>query len=796
MMKTPGELKRRRWLLLVPLLLGGVLYSLASAAQTPQLKLRFGFDEGSGTTSASDPVGSIVGAKLQFLDYNGRPAELFGARGSGVTGAKDGNPALKFASPFGQGTNGPVAALTNASLAFGELRAFTATIWFKARSRQPGNIGPRLFLLGTADAANDTGATNSIGLKFQTAGCLHFQLNNITAEADFVWSLPTNVWTFVAMVYDGTKVVVYHGTESNPVELITAKPAPAQVVRFRNEGALFVGNRHDRARSFDGWIDDFRFYTGAADPEFIESIRQSVAGIPTPAVSSATDRTAQWVLVTAPAFLKTLQPLIERRRIEGLNVTVVETAKVLTEQQVRDGHAEPLKQILVNIFRGKEGPKHLLLAGTAALNGNEPQFCVPMPLGTTARMKGQPTDCGYALPDGAGRPTVAVGRFPARSVAEMEGMVRKTLNLERVPASGPWRSGLLLVQGNPGGGPLAEMFVDAIARPRINRLHSAWEFKAISHNGGSVFFAPGAGLQPLATEYMREGQLFSVYLGHSSSSGLWSNGTNFLSADEWSRLDIHQQPGVFFTCGCFACEPDRGKEQAYGLAAMRNPNGPAAVIGAYGESFAAPGLLAADGLLRCCTEPPFPSRLADYWLAVQRGLAEGEIDEFTFNLMDMSDGTQRKVPLSVQRTEHLEMWTLLGDPALRLPVVPLGISLIVKDGITPGKRLRLEGVLPEEFKGAKVQVGLERPAGTRPIGLNQASAKNEADRNDLAVQNNRRINQRTLAAENATADGRTFSCSINAPEKLDSPLVIVRAYAESGNRAVQGVLKLPVKSAE
>jgi hypothetical protein len=65
---------------------------------------------------------------------------------------------------------------------------------------------------------------------------------------------------------------------------------------------------------------------------------------------------------------------------------------------------------------------------------------------------------------------------------------------------------------------------------------------------------------------------------------------------------------------------------------------------------------------------PFPSRLADYWLAIQAGLARGEIDDFTFKLYDQADGTKGRVPLETQRLEHLEMWMLLGDPALRLPV--------------------------------------------------------------------------------------------------------------------------------
>jgi hypothetical protein len=39
---------------------------------------------------------------------------------------------------------------------------------------------------------------------------------------------------------------------------------------------LILGNRPaDRARAFDGWIDEFRFYTGTGDGTFVENLRQA-----------------------------------------------------------------------------------------------------------------------------------------------------------------------------------------------------------------------------------------------------------------------------------------------------------------------------------------------------------------------------------------------------------------------------------------------------------------------------------------------------------------------------------------
>jgi hypothetical protein len=316
----------------------------------------------------------------------------------------------------------------------------------------------------------------------------------------------------------------------------------------------------------------------------------------------------------------------------------------------------------------------------------------------------------------------------------------------------------------------------------------------MSDNPSSSFYLPTAWLQPRSLQALSAGQLFSVYLGHSGPDGMTSFTTNFLSAAEWSKANLGPGQGVFFSCGCFGCQPDRGSSQSYGLAAMRNPNGPAAVIGATGESFSAPGLLAADGLLRSCAEAPFPARLADYWLAVQRGLAEGEIDQGTFNLLDMADGTGGKEPLAVQRAEHLEMWTLLGDPALRLPAVPLAIPLRASHPITPGAQLTIEGNLPQELAGASVRITLERATGMRPPEWRQLPPRANGttdERNRIAAENNEKINTRLILAATAKADGQQFRCVLEVPANQSSPVVVVRACADKGEQMAQGVLKLP-----
>jgi hypothetical protein len=500
----------------------------------------------------------------------------------------------------------------------------------------------------------------------------------------------------------------------------------------------------------------------------------------------------EWLVLAAPAFRGTLLPLIEKRRADGFRVTVVETTNVLSLEQIQTGDGRALTSLIKRRVDQSTNMLFVLLVGAfkAADASVAEQTVVPGMPGTTGRMKDQASDYGYSLPGEDGTPRVAVGRFPGRTVEEVQSMVQKTLRVERDCQPGPWRNRITLLQGNPGGGPLAEMFVEQAMSPRLQRLHSAWSLQAISHSGASVYFLPTSRLHDAALNYFQAGQLFSIYLGHSDASGLWSTGSYLVSRDDWTKLNIQQCQGVFFTCGCFACEWSGGKGEGYGMAAMRNPGGPAAVIGPSGESYAAPGLLATDGLLRGCAAPPFGSRVADYWLAVQVGLATGPIDGGTFSLYDQFDGSGGKVPLPVQRREHLEMWMLLGDPALRLPVVPVDIALDPLEPVMPGKMLMVQGRLPDRLKGATVHVSIERPLGSKPGDwekLPDPSPENTAARERTATENHRKANNAVLTEAEVKSDQTRFECRLEVPGALAWPRLVVRAYAASAGDAAMGV---------
>ena len=250
---------------------------VAPSVPSPVLKLRFGFDDPPGnTTSQSDTNNGGVDVSLEMANGAGVGCDYHGAPNSGVAGVLDGNRALNLSANIAnQPVNpGPLAAVTNVNLGLGTVSNFVASLWFKQNALMAAgaNIGPRLFVLGAGNPS-DSGATDSIGLKFQMADQLSVQVGGTTASATFPTNLPASIWLFVAAGYDGANLRIYQGTESDAARLMSSTPLAGDI-HFGAGGALYIGNRRDRQRSFNGWIDDFRFYTGVGDSNFVENIRR------------------------------------------------------------------------------------------------------------------------------------------------------------------------------------------------------------------------------------------------------------------------------------------------------------------------------------------------------------------------------------------------------------------------------------------------------------------------------------------------------------------------------------------
>jgi hypothetical protein len=294
---------------------GGLLFSGSVAeAQVPTNQLHFAFTDASGTTTPSDTSlnAGALNATLTMYNPAGTTAvNLHGAVGTGVTNnvEADLTRAMDFTSaltpsqvnqPVGNAAetiqSNAVVAVDLGDAAIGSnlgnggvINNFVISMWFKQKAMIPNGIviGPRLWILNAGSTGVDSGANaNTLGLKFQQNNQLYFQFGTDTATVGpaLANAFPTNKWLFIAVVYDGTNASMYYGSDTAAAQLIGTASTPGRSISLGGTACLAIGNRHSataNARGFDGWINDFRFYSGGVGTAaFVESVRESALGGP------------------------------------------------------------------------------------------------------------------------------------------------------------------------------------------------------------------------------------------------------------------------------------------------------------------------------------------------------------------------------------------------------------------------------------------------------------------------------------------------------------------------------------
>jgi hypothetical protein len=205
------------------------------------------------------------------------------------------------------------------------------------------------------------------------------------------------------------------------------------------------------------------------------------------------------------------------------------------------------------------------------------------------------------------------------------------------------------------------------------------------------------------------------------------------------------------------------------------------------------GHLAGEGAFASAFGGRLPARLGEVWLALLAGIARGRIDPFSYAVLDRVDGDPR-IPQATQRQEHLEMFVLLGDPALRLPDLPHDVTLRAPETVAAGATLSVSGTLPARLRGASVRLTLERPASTEPLGLEPLPRTPGPARDRVMLANHERANRFAVAAAEVVARDGRFTARLAVPAKLPWPHLVLRAYAATEREEGQGVRRVAVRS--
>jgi len=198
-------------------------------------------------------------------------------------------------------------------------------------------------------------------------------------------------------------------------------------------------------------------YLAVAEPAITDVPTLSAYYPPSDLISPTTG--ADEIIIAHGDFITAIQPLADRRRAQGLRVRVVDVEDVYALFNGGVFHPEAIRSFVAHAYANWPGrpPSLLLLVGDGNFNfkGYNPASYggfvptrIPPYLEFADPDQGEvPVDSRYGDVDWDGMPELAVGRIPANSAVEVEGVVDKIIAYED-ETSAAWMDRVLHVADN------------------------------------------------------------------------------------------------------------------------------------------------------------------------------------------------------------------------------------------------------------------------------------------------------------------------------------------------------------
>lgn len=406
------------------------------------------------------------------------------------------------------------------------------------------------------------------------------------------------------------------------------------------------------------------------------------------------------------------------------------------------------------------------------------------------------SDNDYGDLDGDSRPELAVGRIPADSSEQLQGVLARVMAYEQQQDFSVWRRDVHVVAGVGGFGAVADSVIEMTTRRFLAERIPGWsELSMTQASIGSHYCPDPWRFSEACIDRMNQGGMFWVYIGHGHVRTL-----DYVRAqDEWLPILTHEHVdlvdagsrppiAVFLACytGAFDAVEDSLAEEL-----MLRPTGPIAALAASRVSGPYGLAMLSDGLLSSCFEEQRETLGEIVLDAKQRLLAmpanpgepaaQVESTPAQQGQMQMISAIAGALSpsgydLDAERREHVWEMNLLGDPLLHLSH-PKTLELNVRDTAEPGQALEIAGQTTASGK-LTLELAYRREQVRREL--------NDVDDDLSTVEGRDGLQQRYLTAnrrilvqqENAVGRG-PFSGELRIPDDLPRGRYAVRAYLES-----------------
>ncbi len=298
---------------------------------------------------------------------------------------------------------------------------------------------------------------------------------------------------------------------------------------------------------------------------------------------------ASYLIISHPSFIANLSPLVLAKQSQGFSVKVVDVEAIYRYYSA--GVVDPAAiQLAIRRAQQQLGTTHVLLVGgdtydyQNVLGINSVSF-IP----TNYRRSGpiiafMPSDAVYADTDGNGVPNVAIGRWPVRTLAELNALLGKSLSYQNT------HKALFISDRSLNGTSYASQ-----AAPLANLLGQNWTTGQLSLDS----YASGQAATARAdiVSNLEGGTSLLSYYGHSAPAS-WSR-EGLVTANQVSGglFNTVNQPFATVQLGCWGTYFVEPTSTTVAHQMLLMPKGAAAVLGSTSLTESSSDIALANNLL-------------------------------------------------------------------------------------------------------------------------------------------------------------------------------------------------------
>jgi len=430
--------------------------------------------------------------------------------------------------------------------------------------------------------------------------------------------------------------------------------------------------------------------------------------------------------------------------------------------------------------RDTDKPFYLLILGDATTSWSGDTSVVPA--GTYSDDGDTVTsDNVYADMSGDQIPDLAVGRIPASSDEQVDLIRGKVEAYESTYEVGPWNRRLNVFASTAGFGDPFDSLIENVAFDIVESVPYDFDITMTYASQESPFVYPPEKFSDKVYDRINEGALMVTYVGHGSTGGFASldwNGTSYpiLDTGELDKIDVvHKLPILLFVA-CSTGSFDTGEsisEQIIDLA-----DGPDAVLSSTEVSHPVANAIFIYEFSRVVARER-ETTVGEAFVAAKDAIINHD-DELRQTIANIAGFLFTAAELQALERNHLHMYTLFGDPAMKIAYPALDATVdVLTDPVTAGGDLEVHATFTGLGTGDAV-VTLESSRSVILGAIQDVPADGEPTRDDVIEANYATANNKIVAEKSVTHSEGEVTTTLAVPAGLAAGDYYVKVYADDG----------------